>query len=338
MSDIIATLAHILLNVKKSISVAFGFVGTVIGAGFASGKEIMLYFSETNVFTPLLSALLLGLFSYLFCEIGRTTNGDGYTLFGRGKNIFSFVIRIANLLIFCTTIAACEEVIYELIGIHGGSILTVLLTLSILHVRSRIASTVSVLSVLVIIVLLLYMFFLSNTRLSYGKFSPLSAFLYAGMNMLTGGFFITQRCKGFSKKDSVKTAAISFTLLSILVIVVYVLCQNDKNALFPVLSVAKELHLGTVGNSIMYLAMLTTCIGTMAVASQSDVRLALGGGSIALIISCFGFEKLIGSIYPIIGAIGCISVVICVLLHAKKSALGENLNVLIADNTDKSIL
>ncbi len=330
--------AHIYFKMKKSISVAFGFVATVIGAGFASGKEILLYFSGTNAFTPLLAGVVLGALAYLFCEMGRTDGGI-YSYFGKGKKALVYLIRTANFLVFCTTTAACEDVVFSLFGFHGGAVLTVLMTLMTLFVSKKAMGAVSFFCVAGILVMLFVVFFKTDIVAPRGKFSPLSSVTYAGMNMLTGGFFIATSVRDFSRKQSVSVALISCTILSVLLIVVFLLCSDKEEELFPMISAAEQVGLGYVGLVILYIAMYTTCNGTCFVAANDNVEKALLIATLSLGISCFGFEKLIGAVYPIIGAVGCGVITLCAALYfIKKSLRRNNLDVLIPDHADQSVL
>lgn len=315
---------------KKTIGVAFGFVGTVIGAGFASGKEVMLYFSDCGILSPFLAALLLGLFAYLFCEIGRITNGDGFALFGKGKLLLSCFIKGAAVLVFCTTIAGCEEVFYTLFGFHGGAIITVIISLIALFAHKSVTSLISVLSVLAIVILLILILSRSQVTFPQGKFSPLSSFLYAGMNMLTGGFFISAKTSSFTKKESFVTAVISFLLLSSMLLTVFLLCEMSASAVFPVLAAAEKIGLGTVGAVILYLAMYTTSIGTLSVAAEKKLYVALLICSLALTVACFGFETLIKKIYPAIGTAGCVITVLVIglLVYKRNKRKNDNSSLL----------
>ena len=161
---------------------------------------------------------------------------------------------------------------------------------------------------------------------------------YAGMNMLTGGFFITASVKNFTRKNSVTVALLSGMVLSVLLVVVYLLSANH-NSLFPMISAAESVGLGTVGLIILYIAMFTTCNGTCYVAIENSKEKALLVATLSLLISCFGFEKLIGTLYPIIGAVGSAVVLLCALLYADKNLLRrKDLDVLITDHADKRIL
>ncbi len=331
-----ALVTRIYFKMKKSISVTFGFIGTVIGAGFASGKEILLYFSGASVFTPFLAGAILGLLAFLFCEMGRT--GDAYSYFGKARTVFVLLVKAANLAVFCTTIAACEEVIFALFGFHGGAILTVLATLLTLFTDKRLMGAVSFVCVTSILVMLFIVFFKSDATLPRGSFSPLSALTYAGMNMLTGGFFIAASVKNFTRKNSLIVAALSGVVLSVLLLIVYMLCA-EQNAIFPLISAAENAGLETVGLVILYIAMFTTCNGTCYVVAENSIEKALLIATLSLVVSCFGFEKLIGALYPVIGAVGSAVVLLCAGLYVNKNLLRRNdLDVLISDHADKRIL
>ena len=56
----------------RAMSVAMLIVGTVIGAGFASGKEVVTFFGAVpNVFTALITGVLVFGCSVLFLFVGR---------------------------------------------------------------------------------------------------------------------------------------------------------------------------------------------------------------------------------------------------------------------------
>ena len=51
---------------KKVIKAVALFIGTVVGAGLASGKEIAVYFNGLNPLTTIFSGVFLGFFCSLF--------------------------------------------------------------------------------------------------------------------------------------------------------------------------------------------------------------------------------------------------------------------------------
>ncbi|HRR89743.1 MAG TPA: hypothetical protein P5161_03095, partial [Eubacteriales bacterium] len=71
---------------KKSIKLAFLFIGTVIGAGFATGREIALYFKNISPLAAAFSGLALGFLCTLFIIIGNINKSPVEAKFKRGEN------------------------------------------------------------------------------------------------------------------------------------------------------------------------------------------------------------------------------------------------------------
>ncbi len=324
------------IGMKKVVAASFGFVGTVIGAGFASGKEIALYFGQSGVVTPALSGLILALFAYLFCETGRTV-GDPTALFPKGKKPFSICVELSNAAVFCTTVAGSEQTVLSLCGFHGGAIITVLLTLATLFFGKKISSALSVVSVVAILVMIGYLFFASDIPLPTGKFSPLSASVYAGMNMLTGGFFISSMSRDFTKKDSVRTAVLTFFLLTALLLAVFCIGKNHTDETFPLLAAAEDLHVEKLGSAVLFLAMYTTCVGTMTVAGKNVPEKNLALASASLLVSCLGFEKLLSTLYPIIGVLGGFFCVVTAVFYLKEKP-DKNNTLSVSDNRNPLVV
>lgn len=53
---------------KEGLKCAAVFIGTVIGAGFATGQEVLLYFGRSSIAVPIFSGILLGLFNAYFWQ------------------------------------------------------------------------------------------------------------------------------------------------------------------------------------------------------------------------------------------------------------------------------
>lgn len=100
------------------------FIGALIGAGFASGREIALYFANTSIITPLLAGVFLGYFCYFFLELGRIYKGDISQFLGKGSKVFDIIVRLCCLITTCAMIAASEEVVFNLFHFCGGGIIT----------------------------------------------------------------------------------------------------------------------------------------------------------------------------------------------------------------------
>ncbi|MCL2177470.1 MAG: hypothetical protein FWB72_05995 [Firmicutes bacterium] len=105
------------VNNKKSIKLAMFFVGTIIGAGFASGRELLTYFLPFG--TSILPFIaLLGLFffvsAYLYIKVGQVhkpTNIEDFNklLFGKASIVFNYLIILSYFVFLSTMLAGLDS-------------------------------------------------------------------------------------------------------------------------------------------------------------------------------------------------------------------------------------
>ncbi len=298
---------------KKVFGASFTFVGTVIGAGFATGQEINLFFGNCSVFSVLLAGILLGGFCYLFLKAGMLTKGKVLFYFGKFSPIIGGIVVIANLAVFCTTLAGSERVFYNLFGIRCGSIITAVLTLIIVIFGLKQIKIVNTLIVPVIIALVLVIFFRDKSPISTdGKFSVAQPFCYASMNVITGGFVVSEISSDFTEKQCVLSGLLTGLCLTATLLAIYFPVKNVSEEM-PLIVKATLLDLKVVGNVVLYLAMLTTLIGTLQATAKNSVYKKILFSALGLLVSSVGFAELIDKMYPVLGAIGgavCIAFVI----------------------------
>lgn len=100
----------------KKLEIAFVIVGTIIGAGFASGKEIYLFFYSYGVkgiIGALISTLIMGITAYKTISISKKNNIETYDQFMEFtiknktlRNILKTIINMFILITFYIMIAA----------------------------------------------------------------------------------------------------------------------------------------------------------------------------------------------------------------------------------------
>lgn len=110
-------------NLKNNIKIISIIIGTLIGAGFASGKEIYIFFARFGlygIFGLILSNLLIGIIIYKTFILIKQNNINTYSdfliiLFGENKfkNFFTFLINIFLLLSFFIMIAGFNSFFYQ---------------------------------------------------------------------------------------------------------------------------------------------------------------------------------------------------------------------------------
>lgn len=290
----------------KRVAVAATFVGAIVGAGFASGREIALYFAETSVLTPILSGVLLGLFCYLFAEIGRVTNAHPELLSKNLSRPIEWVIRLENAVTFCAMIAGSEEIVKNLFGIPGGGVVTGIIALLVVVCGADKVKWSNILIVPTIIVLVFWLFARTSAPLVLKKISFLSAFSYCTMNIMGGGYLVSTYSGQFEKKDSVVTSIIAGTVITLLLVAVYSVVSVAPDAVMPLLSAAEGVGLSTVANVVAYLAVFTTLTGSLSIAAKNNPYSAVLVTALSFVVSLFGFRTLVDKAYPILGAIGAV--------------------------------
>lgn len=320
---------------KRVIGISATFIGTLIGAGFASGREIALYFSHTSPFTPLLSGACLGILCFFFLELGRLYKGDFFVLFGKGKPFFLVLIRFFNAVITCAMIAGGEEVIFSLFGIHGGGIITGIITIITIILGVEKLKLVNSLIVPAIVILILVLLFSQESKMQFERLSILPAVTYAAMNIISGGYFISTLSKDCSKKENIIIATICGIVLGAMLVSVYIIISGDINNIMPLMSAAAKCNLKVVGNIIMYLAIYTTITSSLVVASNNNIKTAVVITSVCYIVSLFSFEKIVDISYPIMGVCGAAVILWIVYLMIRERLIKNSLKLNIGV-TDKS--
>jgi uncharacterized membrane protein YkvI len=94
---------------KKQFSmlvIAATYIGTVVGAGFASGQEVLQffgYFGRAGLLGLVITAILLALFGYMVLELGRRLNAESHLpviRYAGGKWIGTFVDWVITVFLF----------------------------------------------------------------------------------------------------------------------------------------------------------------------------------------------------------------------------------------------
>ena len=92
------------------------FIGTVIGAGFATGKEIVVFFGEQSSVTPFLAGITLGGFCGLFLYMSNSAPEIG--LFKEGKN-GELVLTICAFFSYVAMYSGAEYLLQSIFHVKG---------------------------------------------------------------------------------------------------------------------------------------------------------------------------------------------------------------------------
>lgn len=311
------------MRLSKCLGVSFSYVGAVIGAGFATGREVMLYFGRYGIICAALGGALMGLLAGLFLY-----SADCFYALekseSKGARTACIAIRlclyISTYATFLCMISACEEIISSSFGISGVGVWTGLFVSFLGVTDMKIMQRFNLVLVPVILVLLLVLARFSSVP-SVGKVSLFKVLLYACMNVMTGGYLLAGQREKFTRAECAFVSLFTAAVFAAAVAVVYAVSEPYGSFSMPVYEFAKAHDLKGVSGGIVYLAVFTTLIGCAKLICQdnSSASLPRWASITMLAISTFigvrlDFAGAVRVVYPVIGYAGIAYLVFTALL------------------------
>jgi len=301
----------------NALNASMVFVGTVVGAGFASGKEINLYFGAAGMFAPVISGVISGILSILFLFLGYY--GKGGFLHGKILSKFIYTAAVISYAAMC----AGSDVILARFGIKfGGVICAVIVMVAVWLGLNKILVVNNVLQP-TIIVLIGVLFFARGNYFGTGNIGVLSALFYSLMNILVAGCILEETGGKLKRKEIYMSGVITALIMSGITLAVYLTVKNAVGEM-PLLAVADGLGLGIVAGIVIFVAILSTMLFSAYVifsktATKSGKLPALLILSVISSVAVFiGFDNLVNYGYPIVSALGFFITAFAVYVYIKE--------------------
>lgn len=341
---------------KNVLKVVFVIIGTLIGAGFASGQEVYLFFFSygmDGLIGILISSIIIGVVIYSTFNILNKYKINTYKDFlnillpknTKLKIIANFIINIFILITFFIMIAGFGAYFEQEIGINRlvGSLVLAIITFIVFMTSIKGVVKVNELLVPILIgfIFIIGIISIKDThilnlenyviRTNYTNFS-LSAVLYSSYNsILLIPVLITLNNYVKNKKQIFYISFISVIvtiLLSIIIFLLLVRVDVDISKLeMPVVYVVSNMFkiLRYIYGVIILGSIFTTAISLGVSFLQNTAKNKKGYTQIAIImcitsviISKFGFSNLVSLLYPIFGYLGLIQILrLCVIKISK---------------------
>lgn len=318
---------------KKVLSAVCLLVGSSIGAGFATGKEIIVFFSKFGLLSipnSLLFGVLFGVVIYVFMMIGKNMQVKGFSqatslIMGKGEKACNVFILVMLVCLIASMFGGTKEILAMLVPNHY--LLYYFLFFIIMSVLAfsnlKCLSLINKLCVPCIILYLLSFVMICPYKhrsilidMNVAK-SILSCIYYTSLNVMIAGFVMMSFSYGMSKKQIKQTCFIGGTMITVLLLLVallFLFCgEGVVRASVPVLTLAysQSKSYGLLGLGVIIIAIITTLLSNqfcfknfLLERCKSKVLASLLPISVGFLLSFIGFEKIIGYCYPIIGCIG----------------------------------
>lgn len=341
---------------KNVLKVVFVIIGTLIGAGFASGQEVYLFFFSygmEGLIGILISSIIIGVVIYSTFNILNKYKINTYKDFlnilipknTKLKIIANFIINIFILITFFIMIAGFGAYFEQEIGINRlvGSLILAIITFIVFmtSIKGVVKVNELIVPILIGFIFIIGIISIKNIhilnlenyviRTNYTNFA-LSAVLYSSYNsILLIPVLITLNNYVKNKKQIFYISFISAIvtiLLSVIIFLLLVRVDVDISKLeMPVVYVVSNMFkiLRYIYGVIILGSIFTTAISlgvsflqNMAKNKKGYTQISIIMCITSVIISKFGFSNLVSLLYPIFGYLGLIQILrLCVIKISK---------------------
>lgn len=331
--------------IKRAVNISAvcgAYIATLIGAGFASGQEIMNFFikyGNVGFFGVIIVSAIFGVVAY---EVLKSASDGNFKSF---KNylveilpewlvgVVNFIVFIFMMAVFCVMAAGCGATLSQYFGISNvvgvGSLCVVCWICFLFDVDAVLAVNGILSPIIVFGIVFVCVYILKfrdmNVFLEYFKTITdnwiVSGMSYASYNVLTAVVVLVEI--GAEMKDSkdakwigVISGIIFFVILSLMWVVLRIYSGKIELGEVPMLTLAirQGRIFGGLYAAVLLAAMITTAISNgFGVAEYVCERLRLskkvGGAmvcSVGFLGAGIGFERLVGEGYNACGYVGAV--------------------------------
>lgn len=304
---------------KNCIFAFLAIIGTVIGSGFISGKEIVVFFSRFGILS--FPCIFLSFFILFFLFKFILNHGER-ALKRLKRSKFSFLINIFLCLIFSSAmfagisdILSFDNVFFNLILFLAIIALCVFVYFKGVGGLNKLNLIFVPLMSLVFVVLLISVIKLQpiNCQNAFGGLSFFYCILYCVMNTANGGVMIAEFSAKLNSKQKTQVAFFSALALSVLLLLAnLVLLQNPSSFVEPMPSLSLFSGLSQfVMTAMVFIGCLTTLltlIYTLSSSMKSFCKNEICNLSVSillpLIFSLLGFDFIVEYLYPLASVFG----------------------------------
>lgn len=328
---------------KKIIKTASVYLGLVIGAGFASGREIMEYFnfpSDGRFFGIVIASLMLMAVAYITLSKAAEEKIDSFDLYidgvaGRSAKLvkrFMLVYMYCGLFVMFSGSGALIDKITPFSPLFG-IILMAFICFSVICFDVKGIVAVNVMLVPFMIFGILYVSFYSvlfNDASAFAasgsnKAIVFSAVCYSAYNTVTAGAVLVPLAGGLSRAEIKKTSIVGGFIIGLLIMSVWCVQQINIDILWnselPMLELSalcgklcKRIY-----SAVLFMAICTTSVSyAFGIMSHFSGKIkTVGQRSFFAAVLClsaipfslYGFSKLVAELYSIFGYIGMIWII-----------------------------
>lgn len=279
-------------EIRDSLKIAAGFVGTIVGAGFASGQEILQFFTNfgtLGIAAAVLCTLLFVVLSREVCLSGfhlRSVSYKEMTRFFCGRPlgwVVDILIALTLFSVFAVMIAGGGSLLNQYLGVPSfyGAVVIMLLTLALagLGVRHLIIAVGLFVPLLVVITVVIWVYALQQQSITYSSLEVfaqvqtnrsashwlISAALYVSYNVGTAApFLMLMGGQAATRRAAAWGSILGSLLLGALILLMStaMFAQLGAIAVYPMPMLALAQHISPVLGALMVLVIFSMILST----------------------------------------------------------------------------
>ncbi len=301
----------------SALKVAFLFIGTSIGAGFSTGREIALFFGDTSPWCVALSSVFIALICAVFLIAGK------HDLIPQNivVKVATFVAGAVSLV---SMLAGSEKILHDLLGVSLLGLVMIILGAIVVIMGIEKIKWANTILIPLLILMMLVLYVKIGTPVHSGSLSILKPIHYSGLDVLLAGMVLSKEGKKLSTKQIFGcVSAICIFMFGILFVLQNIVLCDEMHSSMPVLAISTKVNMRAISGVLIASAIFTTLIGALETVwfytadflSKSKKLATLSNDknkccvvfSILLIfypISFLGFEKIVDTFYPFVSICG----------------------------------
>lgn len=340
---------------KNTLKIVFVIIGALIGAGFASGQEIYIFFFSHGIqglLGIIISSVLMGVIIYNTLNILNKYDINNYKEFldvlieknSTIKNIINIVINIFILITFFIMIAGFGAYFKQEFGINSiiGSIILAMLNFIIFNksIRGVVKANGILIPILILFLVIIGLLCAKGINIlelqkyvmkTNGLKWILDAILYCSYNsILLIPVIITLKNYIKNKKQTISVSAITTVIVITLSIMIYIILLKvdvditklEMPAVYVVSNMFKILRI--IYGFIILASIFTTSISLGMSFLQNTCNNKKSYQQIAVImcitsvlVSKIGFSNLVNILYPLFGYLGIIQIIKLIIVNKR---------------------
>lgn len=167
-----------------------------------------------------------------------------------------------------------------------------------------------------------------------GKLQIIFALNYCGMNVMTGGYILTEQNEKLNIKEVIFTGILCAVFFVGAIALVYSVSIDYKNFSMPIYEFSKLHKLEYASGIIIYLAIFSTLIGCSKLICQENDNIKVPKILSICLLLCvvvtginLDFAKSVAIIYPIVGYVGIGYICLAIAVAIMSTIMNLSLNV-----------